>query len=256
MTALKDFSPLEWGMAFISWCGISYSLFVNFKVIIKEQTSQTEYAVMMVRDVHNSYTSMVALLLTNESVSSCFHYWPDTKSFSKKMFSYPKCYFVPLLISKKFLPDYLLSLFPTSIIAEPTLFSRHRFCFLFILFLAPAASPHHKTTTWSVIRTVIFCQGQSLCAEEEINYATGPEKSPLAAAAEAAAGSSKRHHKIRWDEASSHLERSAAWLWLKAGTTIPTTILLHLPSLHLKLSSNMNQNLSRPSALVISLLCY
>lgn len=206
--------------------------------------------VMMVRHVHSPRTTMVALLLTNRIfVSSCLHHWPDTQGFSEKMLSSPKCCFVPLFVGRKLLPDYLLSLFPASIIAESTLFSRHRFSFLFLLLLGPVACPHHKTTTWSVIRTVIFCQGQSLCVEQEISYATGPEKSPLAAAAEAAAGCGKRHHKIRWDEASTHPEQSAAWPWLKIGATIPMVILLHFPSLHLKLSSNTNQNLSRPSAL-------
>lgn len=204
--------------------------------------------VMMVRDVHSSHTTMVALLLTNKSLCPPPIIDQIHKASARRCLALlnVNC-FVPLFVGRKFLADYLLSLFPASIIAEPTLFSTHRFSFLFLffLFLAPAACPHHKTITWSVIRTVIFCQGQSLCAEEEVSYATGPEKSPLAAAA----GCSKRHHKIRWDEASSHPEPSAASPWLKAGTTTPMAILLHLPSLHLKLSSNTNWNLPRPSAL-------
>lgn len=149
----------------------------------------------MVRDIYSSHTTVAALLLTNKSLCPpAFVTDQMHKASARRCLALlnVKC-FVPLFVGRKFIPDYLLSLTLASITAEPTLFSIHRFYFLFLffLFLSPAACPHHKTTTRSVIRTVIFCQWRSLCSEEEMSYATGPEKSPLAAVAEATAGRSK-----------------------------------------------------------------
>lgn len=78
-----------------------------------------------------------------------------------------------------------------------------------------------------------------------MSYATGPEKSPLAAVAEAAAGCNKTQTKS--DKASSHPGQSAARPWLKAGTTTPMATLTHLPSLLLKPSSDVTRILPRPS---------
>lgn len=89
--------------------------------------------VMMVRDVHSSHTTMVALLLTNKSLCPPSIIDQIHKASARRCLALlnVNC-FVPLFVGRKFLADYLLSLFPASIIAEPTLFSTHRFSFLFL----------------------------------------------------------------------------------------------------------------------------
>lgn len=136
-------ASLEWGLAYITWCEISHSLFVNFKLITEEQTCTNwvyrSWWSEMYTHHHGCFAADKQIF-----VSSCLHHWPDTQGFRKKMLSSPKCCLVPLFVGRKFLPHYLLSLFSASIIAEPTLFSRRGFSFLFLffLFLAPAACPH------------------------------------------------------------------------------------------------------------------
>lgn len=104
--------------------------------------------VVMVRNVYSSHTTMVALLLTNKSLCLLASVTDQIHKVSARRclaLLNAKC-FVPLFVGRKFLPDYPLSLILASITAEPTLFSTHRFSFLFLLFLflAPAACPHHK----------------------------------------------------------------------------------------------------------------